>query len=514
MLSHYYSNHSSCICAMKRLSPLKPKLVKNPHKLSVPCVLLIAILCPGVVIIAGLLPTSFPYYDMSQAITRGDNKSLNTSIFNLSGDWAHRFWVMEEKQYLPLVFDLNRTSLSDSFEYSNTAITAVPFSKYHFLVGIRITPRPNLRWGRLCAIGILDRNKIIELANKQPSLPLDMPKEPIKSINSDFQSLMGSLSPNIEGLLTAREKYHTLLNAASDTHLLYGSYDESKIWKRQLCGIKGLSIPDVRFFFRRNQFALQACLISELSAPKVERAQHVACFSYDEYRSTPGNQDGMPISCPQLDYVFKLPDVYNVRNLVPLVESSGMQFQSTDEDITWMMDTMGSASHGPTLFQILIRDAESKSDIESQHSLSEGKPLRDCETMDGWRGNTPVVRFTEHLWITIVHKFARTERNELNPIGRIYKNKVVLFEADFAGDLPNQCIKVGPEATDRDIFQRERGLDFEWPFAFVLGLVHVGTIETYMEGERHQFLLSAGLDDNQPALKVIDIFVPQAVLRR
>jgi hypothetical protein len=185
-----------------------------------------------------------------------------------------------------------------------------------------------------------------------------------------------------------------------------------------------------------------------------------------------------------------------------------------DGSMTWMMDTMGGKKNGPLIYPLLIPH-NSTASIEAGVSSNAYYELKDCDYLSEWRGNSPVVRFTDHLWATVVHQYKKTrEVMPLNKIGRTYKNKLVIFEADFPGMLPSRCMRTGPDAASRDVLQRQPDLDFEWPFAFVLGIVHMGKVATFIEGEQHRFLLSAGLDDFQPSATSIDVFIPHSVVRK
>mmetsp|Transcript_131 Transcript_131/g.995 ORF Transcript_131/g.995 Transcript_131/m.995 type:complete len:151 (-) Transcript_131:2639-3091(-) len=108
--------------------------------------------------------------------------------------------------------------------------------------------------------------------------------------------------------------------------------------------------------------------------------------------------------------------------------------------------------------------------------------LCDCEYLKGWKGNCPVVQFWEYVWITTVHKYKKSQRSKVNQSGRTYYNKAVLLDADFPAQLPRRCLRVGPEATGRDLFQRQPAMHLDWPFAFVLGLLHLGIVNSYREG--------------------------------
>lgn len=440
----------------------------------------------------------------------GNNNFVSPSLTSNSSAWAQRFWILEERKHLPLLFDFNRTNLKVYHEFSNTAFTAVPGNDGRFMVAVRSSSITHVRWGRQCTFGLVDSSTITILARNQSLLPMEYPQEPVATITANFTRISEFSTQQIEQLQPARKNYKSMQRKVYQEHMLYDKYEDDDIWVRPLCVVKGFGIPDVRLFFRRHEEVLYICLMSDLSGRiyRIPKAQRIGCLEFDKFKVDNSMPSTRAVPCPLLEFVYKLPGYYDRRNIAPLVERDGMQWGGHD-GLTWLMDTMGSASQSPMVFPVKIENQfySQANDTLIGPSDKEYK-LDNCDGMSDWRGNTPVIHFTGRLWISIVHKRGNAEESRLNRIGRSYINKVVVFQADTPGGLPTKCLPNGPEATGRDIFQRQPALDFEWPFAFILGLVHLGKIETLPRGEQHQFLVSAGLDDSEPAFKVFDIYVP------
>jgi hypothetical protein len=455
--------------------------------------------------------------NISPSLTLGDERKLSSASSNPllssnSSAWPRKFWIMEERKHLPLLFDFNRTNLKPSFEFSNTAFTAVPGNDEHFMVSVRSSSITHVRWGRQCTFGLLDSSTIIKLARNQSLLPMEYPQEPVLTITANFTRISEFSTQEIEQLQPARKKFKHMQRKVYQNHTLYNKFKDDDIWVRPLCVVKGFGIPDVRLFFRRHEEVLYICLISDLSGRihRIPKAQRIGCLEFDKFEVDNSIMlSTRAVPCPLLEFVYALPDYYDRRNIAPLVERDGMQWGDHDS-LTWLMDTMGSASQSPMVFPVKIENQfySQANDTTPIGPSDKEYELDNCDDMSEWRGNTPITHFTDRLWIAIVHKHCHSEKSRLNRIGRSYINKVVLFQADTPGGLPTKCLPNGPEATGRDIFQKQPILGFEWPFAFVLGLVHLGKIETFPGGERHQFLVSAGLDDSQPAFKIFDIYVP------
>jgi hypothetical protein len=443
---------------------------------------------------------------------------------NLSSAWASRFWLMEERQYVPLLFDTTLFSNFSGKEFSNLAIAAIPSNDEPnrqndttFLVAVRSHYAFEKRWGTLCAIGALDSQLFISLAAQQPAIDLQFPKEPVDFIDSSYTNVQNHSQLQLDVLPSTHDSYHLLLEEVRRSGKLYGKYEHSDIWVRPFRGVsvRILKYADVRIYYRMQSSTRQICLLGQIAGWKgsdwegIGLGMHVACYDESDLL---GEEPVAPFKL-----LARIPNRYNHRNLVPLIERSGMHYQNEFRNLTWFMDTMGGENKQPLVFPISLESGELQQVLESngpfivpyaQENTNLEFSLKGCEYLTDWRGNSPVVRFTDRLWITVVHKFGISEKVAMNPLGRTYRNKLVLFEADSSGELPTQCLQMGPEATDTDVFQRRPHLQFEWPFAFILGLIHLGKVHNYAEGESHRFILSAGLDDFKPAFKIIDIFVP------
>jgi hypothetical protein len=454
------------------------------------------------------------------------------NVYNLSAEYAHRYWLIEERSPLPIVFDISRTpNITEKMDFSNIAISPAPFNPQAFLVAVRTSKSEGKRWGTVCNIGLVDANLLASLIGEQSQVEVQYPTIPAAIMDDGYTSIKNHSKSQNEELPTARGKYHQLLEKVSATHELYGSYADTKVWLRPLCSIPDLHIRDVRLFFRKGvkstaENSAEICIVSQISGQKVPIGMYIGCFDSDGLEYSKNEEDAPRLdsaakvtqaACPTIDSLFRIPKGFDHRNLVPLVEGNGMHWQDSEDgdgSLTWMMDTMGGKKYGPLIYPLLIPH-NSTASIEAGVSSNAYYELKDCDYLSEWRGNSPVVRFTDHLWATVVHQYKKTrEVMPLNKIGRTYKNKLVIFEADFPGMLPSRCMRTGPDAASRDVLQRQPDLDFEWPFAFVLGIVHMGKVATFIEGEQHRFLLSAGLDDFQPSATSIDVFIPHAVVRK
>lgn len=423
--------------------------------------------------------------------------------------WAHRFWVVEERRSLPLVFDATRQGHQRcAATYSNLAVTRVPsrVEEDAFLVAVRGHGKRGQRWGSTVAVGVLRAKSITQLLQKQPVLEMALPDRPKDTL--DANAVVDGATNGTEEMAmpTTAKKYQEALQFARNTHVLYeGGVQDQDVWKRTMCCVHG--VKDVRLFYRATNNGTDACMVTVVGKNGGARLLCMDRF-HISVNHTVGTADTNKL-CPRTVPLAVASKELGKRNTVPLVRHNSLAWPGHPSDLVWLMDAMGGNDGQPHLFAVNVSmRAKTENNTGRQHTL------RDCEYLKGWRGNSPVLQFSDYIWITIVHKYKKGQRSKVNQLGRTYYNKVVLFEADFPTQLPRRCLRVGPEASGRDLFQRQPAMHLDWPFAFVLGLLHLGVVNSYQEGEEHAFLVSAGVDDFQPAMKVFSVFVPRRLLRR
>jgi len=486
---------------------------------------------------------------------------------NHSYSWASRYWTVEERRHVPLLFNLKRTSLRSedpnfqTYDFGNLFIMpspglADPFSSSdNLLVAIRTSSRKMLRWGDKIAVGIVNRKVITPLLSSQPLLT--------HHYNDDNDNDNGDSSYNSstsqDPAIRMNHKYREpsiiidpqLIVSSSDTYLMNnvqqqneeeGLYDsdgggptDTDLWTQPLCIPAGKrEYADARMFIRRN--SRQICLVLKLH---LHPMPEVVCFKDDDdffqlqiqqqshlrrKYSLTGQRQQQDKACPVIEFSIDLPPQHEKRrNVVPLVEKNGLHWHDErNEDILWLVDMRDEESDlHPLIFPVNLapysnitpNSNKTGDGISSNTSIiAEPIKMKNCAFLQGWKGSTNVIRLTPRIWITIVHKYRKFPNipKEQNHIRRIYKNKMVMFESDYPYGLPTHSLDIGPDAADFDLFQP--GDDDMWPFAFVLGLVHVGVGKSFREGEQHRFILSAGIDDLQPGLKVFDVFIPHWML--
>ena len=129
-----------------------------------------------------------------------------------------------------------------------------------------------------------------------------------------------------------------------------------------------------------------------------------------------------------------------------------------------------------------------------------------CQQFFGWNGNGPLVQFAEKLWLGIVHKWQPVPKTDGDAIGRNYSNIPSLFESNTAYGSPTRCYRRRIIAEGQYVMEADPAFGWNMPFAFIMGLVHLGKISDHYEGSVHKFLLSAGLDDFMPVLSLV-VFV-------
>ena len=183
------------------------------------------------------------------------------------------------------------------------------------------------------------------------------------------------------------------------------------------------------------------------------------------------------------------------RNIVPLVEISH-QAWTEGNDIFWLFDPMGSRQTTPVIFSFRLLADEK----DSPQKYADSVDLHQCEHTQGWRGNTPVIKLTDTIWITIVHKRVNEFSTWKNQKGRSYVNKVLLLEADEPDGHPVRCTNRNFQSTLHD----------PSPFVFLLGLIYVGVHKNHI-GENYTFIASGAVDDFMPVLHAFNIFLPRMV---
>ena len=424
---------------------------------------------------------------------------------NRSKEWAKRFWVVEERQSLPLVFDATRKGHRRcGVGYGNVAITRVPPSVEEdaLLVVIRAQSSKRQRYGRRASIGVLHATNLIQLLRQRPLLKIARPDKPVQTLSSDSAMVETTNTSGMTGYLPTWYKYKQTLHLAERKHEIYQSMQDKDIWKKTICCLNGLR--DGRLFYLNTSEGTEPCLVT---AATNNSGLHIYCIeqlhsTLDKQHIRPKNQ----LLCPRMSLVKTVWSRQKSRNIVPLIMTDGIAWPGHSSHRVWLMDLRGGKELQPILFSAHVREGWSNS-TKVQQPWS----LQDCNYLKGWSGSSPVLQFSEFLWIAIVHKYDIGQVSESNELGRTYLNKAVLFQADVSNMLPRRCLQNGPEASGRELFQRQPSIHTDWPFAFILGLVHLGVTHTYREGEEHEFLVSAGVDDSEPAMKVFSIFVPKNI---
>lgn len=466
---------------------------------------------------------------------------------NLSYSWASRYWTVEERRHVPLLFNLKHTSLSSKdpnfqiYDFGNLFIMPSPgpadplSTSDNLLVAMRTASRKKLRWGDTLAIGIVSRKAITPLLCGQPLLLHHYNDTHTSSTSQDpairisHKYIEPSIIIDSQSIVSSSDTYTDLMNKVQqhEGEGLYGSDigggpTDIDLWTQPLCILEGeREYADPRMFIRRSN--RQVCLVIKLH---LHPMPEVVCFKDDDdffqlqqqqqqqnHRkySLAGHMQQGDTACPVIDFSINLSSQHKKRrNVVPLVEKNGLHWHDgRNDDTLWLVDMRDEESDfHPLIFPVNL--ASNSSNINT--AIAEPIKMKNCGFLQGWKGSTNVIRLTPRIWITIVHKYRKFPNipKEQNHIKRIYKNKMVMFESDFDHGPPTHCLDIGPDAADFDLFQP--GDDDMWPFAFVLGLVHVGVEERFREGEQHRFISSAGVDDLQPGLKVFDVFIPHWML--
>eukprot|EP00963_Diacronema_lutheri_P000002 scaffold1_cov375-Pavlova_lutheri.AAC.2 len=429
---------------------------------------------------------------------------------NLVSEWAERVWVMDERESIPLVYDTSKTGhLKCAGLLHNLAMTRVPeaLDADAFLVSIRGNSRMGSRLGSHNAVGLLHAKNITQLLFQQKNVPGKVLDRPSSKVESNAEVVVDALDTmHWAGRLPNAKRYKDRLANAGDTHEVYDGMMDEDVWTRKLCCVRGMQ--DVRPFFRTTSRGMQTCFVTYGG-----RNQGLRLVRFKErfpiFRPSQADPLQPPSQCYwTIPLAFVSKDLGR-RNALPLVQSDGVAWPGHRSGRIWLMDTMGSEEKQPHLFAVHVR----ANTTNGKTNTGQRRVLEGCHYLQGWRGNTQVVQFKDFLWITIVHRLKKGRKNRWNRLGRTYHNKVVLFQADLPSALPMRCLRAGPEATGRDLFQRRPAKHPDWPFVFVLGLVHLGRIRDFKEGEQHAFLVSGGMGDFQPVMKIFDLFVPRNLLQ-
>lgn len=364
----------------------------------------------------------------------GSRESDLPSVFNecnRTSEWAHRVWLMEERQSLPLLFDLSHGHRRCGASYSNVAIARVPTAVEEdaLLVSIRVEPRRGRRLGKHNAVGILRSENLTRLLQQQPSLGITLPERPVD--NLDILEFVPEIPKDVnkQHPLPSAKKYDRMLHEATKRHNIYQGVRDEDLWKRPLCCFPNMQ--DVRLFYRNTTHGMKACMVT---VGPTKRGLHLKCLNH--MHGKPGSLQSSSsnnISCPQVMLLATVSEEVGMRNNVPLVRSDGLAWPGYPSDLVWLMDTMGGVHGEPSIYSVNTNRRGS-----TAANATETRSLRDCEYMQGWRGNSPVVQFSDHLWMAIVHKYNSSKKSKFNPFGRTYYNKIVIFESYIPQALPRR----------------------------------------------------------------------------
>lgn len=156
---------------------------------------------------------------------------------NRTKAWAHRFWVVEERRSLPLVFDAMRQGHRRcAATYSNVAGTRVPswVEKDAYLVAVRGHHKGGQRWGTNVAVGVLRARNITKLLRKQPVLEMALPDRPTDTVDVHAISDGSSNHTDEMAILITATKYQEVLQSARNTHVLYEGVEDRDVRKRTM----------------------------------------------------------------------------------------------------------------------------------------------------------------------------------------------------------------------------------------------------------------------------------------
>uniref|UniRef100_A0A6U9QFP9 Uncharacterized protein n=1 Tax=Picocystis salinarum TaxID=88271 RepID=A0A6U9QFP9_9CHLO len=424
-------------------------------------------------------------------------------------------FVMEEKKPIPLVYDRTRTGkLACAKELGNVAIAAIPESRkgegdFHageggFLASVKASSRPRSRLALHCAIGTLNATTVLQAFELQPTLAFDLSSTPparkqVQGPTLALQSMEISRSGNV------RQDFHSMVNTAGLNHVLFANVSDKAFWMHQLQCLDGWLGRDSRLFFLWHNGRSIPCLLGYRKRRKGGSILVLGTFSmrFENVRYNAPHSYASELDI--LDSVHQLRKSERLKNLMPLIAQDGHLWNDQSNVVFWFMDAMGGPNNRPSLLHW------SGSLERTSPYIERSNPdflLKDCQQFTGWRGNGPLVQFTEKLWLGIVHRWHPVPKSDADALGRNYSNIPALFEADRANGLPTRCYGTGIIAEGHYVMEADPATGWNMPFAFIMGLVHLGRVRDHHEGTVHRFLLSAGLNDFVPVLSRIDVFIP------
>jgi hypothetical protein len=106
--------------------------------------------------ISSTLHTSQIIFPSEEGQYTNYKQSSILNVYNLSADYAHRYWLVEERSPLPIVFDISRTlNITEKMDFSDVAISPAPFNPQAFLVAVRTSKWEGKRLGTMATLGLL-----------------------------------------------------------------------------------------------------------------------------------------------------------------------------------------------------------------------------------------------------------------------------------------------------------------------------------------------------------------------
>ena len=418
-------------------------------------------------------------FDGAYSATRPYRDSANRTllIFSLC---ATAFWYYssvgahtlstpvpaEHGMYTPVIVDKTiHKVLLEFAECSNLALApanvaclAANCEDQLYIVFIRCNESRGKRWGTTNVMGLSNIST------------LDLHGDPSVATTTPIPS---KRRPHA----TARSHYHSLLDVAAETRNVHSGISGSPLWVGKMFRVE--DTRDVRIF----HVGPETCV----TTIRFKSDVFVVCYPPPYERA-----DGGSFRSPAVLNPSRVVEVKKgARNIVPLVEINHQAWTEGD-DIFWLFDPMGSRQNMPAIFSFRL-----PADEKNQPKYADFD-LHQCEHIQGWRGNTPVIKLTDTIWITIVHKRVNEFATWKNQKGRSYVNKVLLLEADKRGGHPVRCTNRNFQST----------LHTPRPFVFLLGLVYAGVKKNYM-GENYSFIASGAVDDFMPVLHAFTVFLPR-----
>eukprot|EP00963_Diacronema_lutheri_P000029 scaffold1_cov375-Pavlova_lutheri.AAC.29 len=430
---------------------------------------------------------------------------------NLDPSWKDRFWVKSERAPLPLLYDRSETGpLRCAKELGNVAISPIPSGgKYGMpaqksvlerglMVSIKASSSPRKRLASHCAIGTLNATIFERLLLQQPEIPVSLPATPCQQAHTIGVAPVHTLEQN-RHWRTAREDYHFQLQRVEKNHIMYDSIKNGELWQHPLKCLHGWLGRDSRLVFKAFRQTFRPCLLGYRKRRKGGSILFLGCLSTDLPGVILGRAKVRTLSLQGMMWSLPVRGSQRKKNLMPLVLRDGSLWTDGKSNNIWLMDASGNPSEQPTLNQWRVTVEQSGTSIAAAKTSTR---VQDCNAIASWRGNGPLINFADRLWFGVVHKWTWTNQTKLNSLGRSYFNRGILFESDVSDGLPRRCFKGGLDSAGHDLFQAHPELGFEWPFAFVMGIVYMGAVHKYAEGCTHRFMIAAGLDDFKPAVTV------------